>query len=286
MGSKESTLEEYSRRINLIVDYINNNLDGELDLNNLANLASLSPFHFHRIFKAFIGEPLGSYVTRIRVETAGKLLRYTSDTVEEIAFKVGYEVPSSLSKAFKLFFDTSPDTYRKNKTLSIIKHSRNNSTMQIKTPKIQSISDKSVLYIRVIGEYGNVNYGDAWERLWAAVKEQKLFTAGIEHIGICHDDPKVTEGNKCRYDACLVIHKQAKEHGEIGLKNIQGGNYAIFLHNGPYEQLSDLYDVIFGKWLPNSGCELRNVPAFEKYLNNPKNTAQEQLKTEIYIPIT
>lgn len=285
MEPKLSTREEYLKRINLVVEYINNNLDSELDLNKLADMACFSPYHFHRIIKAFLGEPIGSFITRMRVETAARLLRYTANPIEEIAYSVGYASPSSLSKAFKLFYNISPIDYRNNKDFTIVNRMHFTSGIQLKKPKIETIPNRTVLYIRIVGEYGNVDYGKAWERLWAIIKEQKLFTAGIEHIGISHDDPKVTESNKCRYDACLVIHKPAQAQGEIGIKDIPGGRYAVFLYKGPYQQLSNVYDAIFGKWLPESSYELRNVPAFEKYINNPTNAEAEKLKTEIYIPI-
>ena len=60
-----------------------------------------------------------------------------------------------------------------------------------------------------------LDYGNAWAKLWSVVKTQKLFTAGIEHIGISYDDPKVTDPNNIRYDACLGIHKNAKPDGEV-----------------------------------------------------------------------
>jgi hypothetical protein len=66
---------------------------------------------------------------------------------------------------------------------------------------------------------------------------------------------------------------------------IRKGKYAMFLYTGSYEHLSAVYDSIYAKWLPESGEKLRNYHCFEKYINNPANTAPEKLKTEIYVPI-
>ncbi|KAA6306259.1 DNA gyrase inhibitor, partial [termite gut metagenome] len=104
-------------------------------------------------------------------------------------------------------------------------------------------------------------------------------------IVIYHDDPKVTEADKLRTDICLVLPKKAEPKGEIGVKTIEGGKYAMFLYQGSYEHLDAVYDTIYVKWLPESGQKLRNYPCFEKYINHPTNTAPEKLKTEIYIPI-
>jgi AraC family transcriptional regulator len=101
MQQRLSTREDYSRRINIIVEYINNHLADDIDLEMLASISNFSPYHFHRITKAFLGEPIGAFVTRLRVETAARLLRYGDMPIQNIAYRVGYDVPSSLSKAFK-----------------------------------------------------------------------------------------------------------------------------------------------------------------------------------------
>jgi len=285
MPEKSSTREEYLKRINIVVEYINNNLDNNLDLNKLSEISNLSPFHFHRITKAFLGEPIGAFITRVRVETAARLLRYTTIPVSEIASGVGYESHSSFNKAFNQFYRTSPGNYRTNKNHIVMNAKPIISDVKLKSPKIIELPDKKVIYIRITGEYGNSSYSDVWKRLWTFVKEEKLFTAGIENIGLSHDDPHVTEAEKCRYDACLTIHKPVRPKGEIGVKEISGGNYALFSYQGSYHGLGSVYDSIYNKWLPESGYELRNAPCFEKYLNNPDKTEVSKLKTEIYIPV-
>ena len=285
MQVKLSTREEYLKRINIVIEYINNNLNGRLDLNILAEKSNLSPFHFHRITKAFLGEPIGAFITRVRVETAARLLRYTTISVQEIASSVGYESHSSFNKAFNQFYNISPTEYRTNKNYTMTNTKATSSGVQLKAPKIIELPDKKVIYIRITGEYGNSSYSDVWKRLWTFVKEEKLFSAGIENIGLSHDDPHVTDMDKCRYDACLAIHKPVSPKGEIGVKEIAGGKYAIFSYQGSYQNLGAVYDTIYNNWLPESGYELRNLPCFEKYINNPEKTEASKLKTEIYIPI-
>jgi len=285
MKTKTSTKEEYLKRLNVIVEYINNHLDEKMALKTLAEMSNFSEFHFHRIFKAFLHEPLAAYITRIRVETATQLIRYTELPIEAIAYNVGYETPSSLSKSFKQFYGISPTEYRTNKNYSIMKKSESNPELKLKAPKFIDLGSKQAIYIRLMGAYNELDFPGAFARLWNFIKEQKLFSAGIEHIGIYYNDPKVTEAEKLRSDVCLVIHKPVQPQGEIGVKEIPGGRYAVFSYQGPYSNLGIVYDTIFSKWLPESGCELRSIPIFEKYMNDPTRTEPERLKTEIYIPI-
>ena len=285
MEIKTSTREEYLKRVNVVVDYINNHLDEELDLQKLAEMSNLSTYHFHRIMKAFLGETLGAYIIRVRLETAVRLLRYTDLPVEQIAYSVGYEMPSSLSKSFKQFYDITPLEYRNNKNFVIMKPVQLNPDLNLKSPKVIDIETKKAIYIRLTGAYSELDFCGAWGKLWAYVKENKLFSAGIEHISIYHDDPKVTNSEKLRTDVCLVLPKPAEPKGEIGVKEIAGGKYAVFLYQGPYTNLGIVYDTIFAKWLPDCGYELRNAPLYEKYINDPSRTEEAKLNTEIYIPL-
>ena len=281
---KNITYNDYVQRINKVVAYINNHLDETLDLKTLANEAALSDFHFHRIFKALKGEAIGGYITRLRLEATARLLRYTSLTIEEIAFNIGYETPASLSKAFKKQYGISPTEYRTNKDTYIMKKEIINPDLALKAPKIVTLEPKNLIYVALTGAYGSLDYGKAYEQLWAVIKAQKLFTKGIESICISYDDPKITEGSLQRSDVCLAIHKPATPQEEVSCKTLAGGKYAVFFYQGSYENLSQVYDTAV-RWVIDHEYTLREEPFFEKYLNDARRTPKEKLKTEIYIPI-
>ena len=281
---KNITYNDYVQRINKVVAYINNHLDETLDLKTLANEVALSDFHFHRIFKALKGEAIGAYITRLRLEATARLLRYTALTIEEIAFNIGYETPASLSKAFKKQYGISPTEYRTNKDTYIMKKEIINPDLALKTPKIVTLEPKNLIYVALTGAYGSLDYGKAYEQLWAVIKAQKLFTKGIESICISYDDPKITEGSLQRSDVCLAIHKPATPQEEVSCKTLAGGKYAVFFYQGSYENLSQVYDTAV-RWVIDHQYTLREEPFFEKYLNDARRTPKEKLKTEIYIPI-
>ena len=280
---KNITYNDYVQRINKVVAY-NNHLDETLELKTLANEAALSDFHFHRIFKALKGEAIGGYITRLRLEATARLLRYTALTIEEIAFNIGYETPASLSKAFKKQYDISPTEYRTNKDTYIMKKEIINPDLALKAPKIVTLEPKNLIYVALTGAYRSLDYGKAYEQLWAVIKAQKLFTKGIESICISYDDPKITEGSLQRSDVCLAIHKPATPQEEVSCKTLAGGKYAVFFYQGCYENLSQVYDTAV-RWVIDHQYTLREEPFFEKYLNDARRTPKEKLKTEIYIPI-
>ncbi len=283
------TLKSYQERVNRIVHYINNNLSEELDIDRLAELGNYSSFHFHRIMRASLGEPLGSYITRLRLETSVQLLKMTELSVADIAFKTGYDSPSSFNKAFKKRFSVSPGEYRENTTRLLEINSATykiNAMKNLKNlnPKIKLVPAKKVICTQVTGSYDQSSK-KAWERICRYAAANRLFGFRTEFIGISYDDPKITEPGKLRYEACLTISKNVKPEGDISFREIPEGKYAVFTHTGPYENFQDSYDYIFGRWIHENNIELREVPCLEKYLNSPDKTKPEKLVTEIYVPI-
>ncbi len=284
MERKTSTKEDYTKRINIVIEYIGNHLNNEMDLKELAEISNFSEYHFHRIFKAIIGESIGAFVVRMRVETAARLLRYTTLSVQDIAYNVGYGAPSSLTKVFRQFYNISPTDYRNNKSYRIMKPLQTSSDIKLKDPKVVELEPKKAIYVRLQGNYQTIDYGGAFSKLWSFVKENKLFTAGIEHLTMGHDDPHVTDSDKLITDVCLVIHKDVSPRGEIGVRDVAGGKFLVFTYVGPYDNLFNVFDTIY-RWIPENGYELRMEQGFEKYLNHPGKTTPDKLKTEIYIPI-
>lgn len=288
MANHNSTHEDYLKRINRALVYINQHLDETLGLETLAQISHFSPYHFHRIIRAYLGESLGSYIVRIRMETAAALILHTNQQISEIALKVGYDIPSSFNKAFQKRFGCPPTEFRnKHIIINSIKYltmETISQTARLK-PAIKVLKPKKVIFVQSIGNYSGSGTARAWEKVSEFAQRKKLFGWKTEFIGVSHDDPHITDTEKLRYDACITVAKEVTPEGEIGVREIAGGKFAVFMHKGPYENFQKTYNAIFKQWLPASGQELRNAECFEKYLNSPQKTKPENLKTEIYIPV-
>jgi AraC family transcriptional regulator len=283
---KEETINDYHIRINKVKEYINTNLGEHLDIEKLASISNFSVFHFHRIMRAHLDEPLYAYIIRLRLEAAAHMLKHSLDPVSDIAYSVGYDTPAAFINAFGRRFGISPGEYRAGNAISITKeNSINNKKIEImKEPKIKEIKPQKVIYYQCSGEYSE-SAKVAWETLCDFMKKKKLWGFGTKFIGISYDDPTITEASKLRYEACITIKKEVQPEGKIGVKQLAGGKYAIFRHNGPYEKFSETYNYIFSNWMTEKKAELRNVPCFELYVNSPDKAKPENLKTDIYIPI-
>jgi len=107
--TKQTSAQEYQKRVNKALAYIQDNLDKPLSLSEVARAACFSEFHFHRIFSALMRETLGEYVTRKNLERAAIKLAYTPALkVSTIAEEYGYASVSGFSKAFNEWFGCRP----------------------------------------------------------------------------------------------------------------------------------------------------------------------------------
>ena len=109
----ETTWNDYKERILRVLTHIQEHLDEALDLEELAQVACFSSFHFHRIFAAMTGETLADHVRRLRLERAAMELRSGAKQVIQLALDAGYEAHAAFTRAFKAAYGVSPAAFRR-----------------------------------------------------------------------------------------------------------------------------------------------------------------------------
>lgn len=110
---KPTTREDYLDRIRRVLRFVQEHLDDELSPSVLADVARLSIYHFHRVFRARVGESLAEHVRRIRLERAAGALRRTDDRVIDIALSAGYDAHEPFTRAFHARFGMPPSAWRR-----------------------------------------------------------------------------------------------------------------------------------------------------------------------------
>ena len=289
--------DSYAERMLRVLSHIQTHLDEALSPADLAGLACFSPHHFHRIFRGMTGESVMGYVRRLRLERAAWRLKFTDIPVTRLAFEACYETHESFTRAFKERFGLPPREFRQMHhrldyppaPSGVHFHPEGEVTgFDPKTKPtglirigLEEWPTRTVAYVRHVGPYDQVSA--AWDRLctWAAA--EGLFGPGVEMLGLCHDDPDVTARDRVRYDACLAVSVDFTPQGEIGRREVPGGEYAVARHVGPYNQLSATYLELLGRWLPASGREPAALPTVERYWNDPDSTPPEELETDLAV---
>ena len=114
MNKTHNLSKHHIQSINKALHYIEQHLESDVSLESVSKIAHYSPFHFHRIFKAFTNETLNQYISRKRVEKASAvLLRKTDVTISELSTRYGFTSNSSFTRAFKKFYGVSPSDFRR-----------------------------------------------------------------------------------------------------------------------------------------------------------------------------
>ena len=149
--------------------------------------------------------------------------------------------------------------------------------------EIREFAPITVAFVRHIGPY--IECEAAFNQLFDwATKERLQMKDGLV-LGIPHDDPEVTPPEELRYDACMEIPQSVTVSGNIKKQNIAGGRYACCILKGSYQQLMEVYRTLYHEWLPASGEEPRHAPPIEIYYNSPHDTPEEELLTEVRVPL-
>jgi len=295
---KTETQRDYEERILRVLVHIQTNLDEALDLEALANLANFSPYHFHRVFRGMVGEPIMEHVRRLRLERAAYQLKLTNESVTNIAFDAGYETHEAFTRAFRSMFDDSPSGFRERHQPIPVRHARSGvhyrpdgavegfealcdevSKMDV---RVEDVKPFRVAFMRHVGPYSEV--AALWQKFAGWAFSRGLFGKG-KVLSVTHDDPDVTPPEKLRLDACIEVDGSFQPEGEVGVQEVRGGKYAVATHKGPYDGLAATYCALYGQWLPANNHQPAKAPCFEVYLNNPQFTKPEDLVTDVYVPI-
>ena len=85
-----TTLQDHTKQINRVIDYINSNLNRQISIDELSSLVDISTYHFHRIFTASMAEPVGKYILRRRLERAANVLLSDPAAIKDVAYDWGF----------------------------------------------------------------------------------------------------------------------------------------------------------------------------------------------------
>ena len=316
--------EEYISRINRVIDYIEKNLDVGLSLDNLAKVANFSRFHFHRIFRAMVGETLNEFVQRVRLEkAASQLIINPGKSITEIAFDCGFSGSAAFARAFKEAFKMSASQWRAQGMLQdsnmgktdskngqstgnigkesdassyYIDTATNNITWRIKMKdksqiqvKVEEMPEIPVAYVRHIGPYkgDSALFQSLFEKLmrWAGPRGLLRFPE-TKVMAVYHDDPNITDEQKLRTSACISVPGDTPVEGEIGKMTIAAGKYAMARFEiADSSEYEGAWNAVYGVWLPDSGYQPADGPCYELYLNDPKEHPEHKHIVDICIPV-
>ena len=288
---------EYSKRISQAIDFITRHLANSPTVEEIAESANFSRFHFQRMFKAMLGESVAEFTRRIRLETAARRLWFNEgDDVTRIAMDLGFSSSQNFAKAFKKHFAISATDFRANKwdrlreldgnstngnmaslravVLSGEDHVDPSRLLTESDPKdfgdkvkVTHMDPFNVVYLRHFGSYNDKAIEIAYRRLERFAEPQGL-NQPDRYVGIPWDDPYVTPDDKCRFDACLIVDDSTQVEPDMSRLEVPAARYAVYQCQVENNDFDQPWNELLRDWLPQSGFQPDDGYRFEWYLSN------------------
>ena len=270
-------LDRWRRRFERAASLLSGRLDDPPSLAELASAAAVSPFHFHRIWRALTRETVGQTILRLRMEASQELLRVKDASVTETATAIGFGTPQSFARAFRRHTGRTPSEHR-NSQSSVGK--KDAADMKVAVDRRGEIM---VVVLRREGKaYTDLNatFGEVWS--WAEATDTLQHLQGI--YGIPLDDPASVPVDKLRYDAGLALGVTSAPE-PFRVLRLPAGEFACLRHFGSYGGLEAATQYVVGEWLLSSGREPADFPVFHNFINDPDQTPVDELITDILLPL-
>ena len=272
----------YEDRILRVLAFVHDNPGSDLSLDSLADVAAMSRFHWHRVFKALTGETCAQSVRRMRLHLGATRLIKSDRPLEEIAPAVGYPNPASLARAFTEAYGMSPAAFRKAGRLMPPSPQFRTGEYPMHPIAIRTEPARRLAVLAHTGPYEKI--GRSFEAFGAICQARSLWPHLGPMIGLYLDSPDTVPASDLRSFAGAEWRGGNLPEG-LEEQQLPGGKTAVLTFKGPYSGISAAYDSLFGNWLPQSGEEPADTPCFEIYLNNPREVPPEELLTEICLPL-
>jgi len=296
-SAKTHANSEYAQRIDRVIDYLRGNLDRSVKLAELANIACFSEFHFHRIFGAVTGETLNNFTNRLRLEKAARLLRYSEQSLTDIALDCGFSSSATFSRAFRAGYDTSPSQFRKSgeiKKSKICKELFSGQEYLLPMSaeekkaafpvRLIDVPERQVAYIRVTNAFEMDRVQAAIKTMIEWAKSQGIFSQGIL-FGMSVDDPHVTPKHLYRYEVCLASSFPFECMEGISKMKMPAMRYAATRVSGDIRKVTTATDYLFRGWLINSDYEPEHAPGLEIFLDKENAMDWSHFELELCIPV-
>lgn len=303
--SKQELL--YLNCINKVVEHIDENLDADLCLDKLSEIACFSPFHFHRIFCALLDETPNNYIARRRIEKiAGRLfITNKDDSLTNLALQYGFKSIHSFSRAFKKYYGISATEFQSRGQIEFSKigkmQSKNGTGkvafekyfytmdnlktwLQMKTEvEVKEMPELNLVQVRHQGSFKDI--GNAFDVLmkWAGPRALLNFPK-TKMAGIYYDSPRVTDESKLQSGACITIEDEVEVSGEVSRITIPKGKFAV----GRFELKMDEFEKAWNSmslWIPENDFELRDGHFHEIYHNDAQDHPERRFIVDICIPV-
>ncbi|MBU3891021.1 GyrI-like domain-containing protein [Methylosinus sp. KRF6] len=292
----KAALQNYQARMQRVLDYIDQHLDGDLDLDTLSGIAAFSKFHFHRQFMATFEVSVHRYVQLARMKRASdRLASKDGQSITEIAMDAGYDSPDAFARAFRQRLGQSPSSFRKSPdwapwlaAFGPLKSARSKlmeKTYTYDDVTIRDVPPTPVAILEHRGDRARLN-----ETIETFIRWRK--TAGLSPetsptFNIFRSERTPANPDDYSMDLCVGTDLPIAAHNAVmKAGTIPGGRCAVLRVDGASHNLEPAALYLYRDWLPASGEEARDFPIYcRRYINFQADGAAGDLVAELFLPL-
>lgn len=279
---------EWLKKLNEALDYIEDNLKGEIKYDKAAKIACCSKYHFQRMFSYISGTPLSEYIRPRRLTMAAFDLQ-SGDKVINVAMRYGYESPTSFNRAFQNIHGISPSAAQKE---GVCLKAFPRITFKISIKGVAEMDYKIIKKdeFRIIGVKEKLKNDiesnfETVPKMWREVAKSGTLA---ELVPLMNKEPmgvlgvSACIGDEVDWEYYIAVSSDKQTPGGMCEYKVPACTWVVFTGEGPMPTaIQDIEKRAITEWLPTSGYEYGDAPDIEVYLNeDPQNS-----KFEVWVPI-
>jgi len=290
----------YTEKFGQLLKYIDCHLSEKLTIEQLSKQVHFSEFHFHRQFSSFIGQPLFQYIQQQRLRRAAYQLVFRKEfSVSEIAFQACFSNTESFSRAFKKNTTQAPSEYRKQPCSASFYQDYSNQLNREEIMKpIDFVNDS-----RNPNKIAIVEFPETQIALYLHQGSPNTIMASVQHFiewrkknnlppsksatyNLVYSDPHTTPADEFTFGIAAQTQSPITENEyQVINQTIPTGKCAKLRHIGSDKFLENSFDLLYGKWLPESGEELRDHPCILHRVTMFPDVNESEAIIDIYLPL-
>ncbi len=271
----------YINEMKKAIDYIENNLDKDINFEKVSKEVGMSSFYFHRIFTAIIGISPTAYIRNRRLTVAAQEISKNNENILDIALKYGFESHEAFSRAFKNFHGVVPKMAKTDGN-EFKNFSKANLDIEVNANNILSyrIESKDIIKISAFFRKFNIENKDEIPKYWKELKESRTLEKISNNykkdlLGICIGTQSDFE---YKYGIGIEQTEDTETNIEMETIEIPKSIWVVFKCKGQDEKdINELWTRIYKEFFITSSYKQCMDIDFELY---------DDENTEIWIPIS
>jgi AraC family transcriptional regulator len=315
--SDTTHISEYRLRLNRCIDYIQHHYGETLNLSRLAEVACFSKFHFHRIFRALMGETVNDCIQRVRLEKATYKLIFDKDqSITDIALACGFSSSQNFARCFKAHYGATPTRVRAEYNwnawaarLNALKgadgrqaaagdaildrylqqHQITRDSL-LASPEPMAVAIRQmpalrVAYVRSRGPYRVEQIASAFGKVLQWARPKGLMERQPLVLGVLWSSLDITPREKLLYDACIAVPEAIKADRWVNIQTLKGGTFGVYrceIESGRHEEA---WMRLILNWLVSSDYQPDDRPGYEIYYSASTSDPLGRAVVELCLPV-